>query len=432
LTIIRRVGGNTFSCWDKLKSFISLVILVLVGISWSVVTGSLFLLKEVLSGLVSVLKVAGETLVSGGSGVLGSSSSLGSLGLKEGSSGGVSGGLSLLDKGGGLLGEWVDFVHHSLVGEWVLLGLVVDSDGSSLSSELGLNLVGVDDSGKISAGHHVSVEGISGLLNGVSGVGSEKFVKMSEGSLGEDNESSEVTTWGELDDVKSTDVADIDSWQISGGSSNLNTLIVIDDEWSLLQDVLGVSIFTLSVSERFMVSHFVEVVTNSEVVESGDERLGVWNVEAVENEWELWDVLDLMTSGHHERSNCGGGKSSCDSVASLGEIDSSVPLSPDLEWSEHSGLSAHVTESGLSGSRSTGSTNSWDSCDGSSGTPGLSGVLLSCLVEDSMTLSSVLGQFRVNEVDEIVSDWCVENSWHWHGAGEFLRVVTLVDGYNRS
>ena len=59
-------------------------------------------------------------------------------------------------------------------------------------------------------------------------------------------------------------------------------------------------------------------------------------------------------------------------------------------------------------------------------------MLLACFMENSMTLSSVLGQLRVHEVDEIVSDWGVENSWHWHRAGEFLRVVTLVDGYNRS
>ena len=37
-------------------------------------------------------------------------------------------------------------------------------------------------------------------------------------------------------------------------------------------------------------------------------------------------------------------------MSSLGDVDLSMPFSPDLEWGEHSTLSAHVTESGLSGS----------------------------------------------------------------------------------
>jgi len=40
-------------------------------------------------------------------------------------------------------------------------------------------------------------------------------------------------------------------------------------------------------------------------------------------------------------------------MSSLGDVDLSVPFSPDLEWSEHSSFSAHVTESGLSSSGSS-------------------------------------------------------------------------------
>jgi hypothetical protein len=34
-------------------------------------------------------------------------------------------------------------------------------------------------------------------------------------------------------------------------------------------------------------------------------------------------------------------------MSSLGKVALSVPFSPDLKWSEHSSLSAHVTESSL-------------------------------------------------------------------------------------
>lgn len=157
--------------------------------------------------------------------------------------------LSLLIELSSLGSEWVKSVHDGLVGEWVLLSLVMNSDGGSNFSELGLNLVGVDDSGEIGTSHEVSVQGISSLLLGISEVGSENLVKLSESTSGENNQSSEVTTWSKLDDVKSVDIAGINSWQVSGGSSNLRVVVIIDKEWASLEDVSGVSVLSVSVSE---------------------------------------------------------------------------------------------------------------------------------------------------------------------------------------
>jgi len=312
-----------------------------------------------------------------------------------------------------LLGEWVEPEHHSLVGEWVLLGLIVGSFGNSGGSELGLNGIRVNDSGEISAGHDGSVQRVTRLLDGVLEVGSVKAVKSLEGILGEDNESTEVTTWGELEDVKSTNVASVNTWEVSSGRFNLLGLITVDDEWSLSHDVLGVSVFTLTGSDGLGGSDLSEIIIETDVGEGRDEGFGVWDVQVSEDEWEFWDVLDLVTSGHDQWSDSGGSKGGTDGMSSLGDIDSSVPFSPDLEWSEHSSLSAHVTEGSLTRSRGTGSLNSWDSCDGSTGSPGGGGVFLTGLVEDGVTLSSVLGKFRVDEVDKIASDWCRENTWHW-------------------
>lgn len=179
------------------------VLVFLGGISWNVVTGLLFFVENVLGSSVRSFELSLESLVLLGSSSLLGSSGLGSLGLDGSSSGVVSLGLSLLVELGSLGSEWVQSVHDGLVVEWVLLGLVMNSHGSSNFSKLGLNLVGVDDSGEISAGHEISVEGVSGLLDGVSEVGSEKKVESLESRSGENNKSSEVTSWGELDDVKS-------------------------------------------------------------------------------------------------------------------------------------------------------------------------------------------------------------------------------------
>ena len=55
-------------------------------------------------------------------------------------------------------GPWVELLHLGFVSKWVLLVLIVGSDGGPSSSKFGLNLVGVDNSGKIGTGHHWSVE----------------------------------------------------------------------------------------------------------------------------------------------------------------------------------------------------------------------------------------------------------------------------------
>ena len=53
----------------------------------------------------------------------------------------------------------------------------------------------------------------------------------------------------------------------------------------------------------------------------------------------------------------------------LVEVDLSVPSSVGLEGSEHSTLSAHVTEGTLATSASTRTTDSWDSSNSSTSSP---------------------------------------------------------------
>ena len=224
----------------------SFVVLLLIGLSWNVVTSSLFFLDKLLGLSEGLGKSVLEGVVSNGSLGLGLFALLGLLGLE--SSGFL--GLSLLIHLGEelclLLGEWVELEHHGLVGKWVLLGLVMGSDRLSDLSELGLNLVRVDDSGKIGAGHNVSLEMVSRLLEGLVSVGSENGGEGLEGIGGENDESSKVSTWGELEDVKSVDVASVNTWEVSGGILDSLRLLGVDNEWSLSHDVSGVSVFTSS------------------------------------------------------------------------------------------------------------------------------------------------------------------------------------------
>lgn len=93
------------------------------------------------------------------------------------------------------------------------------------------------------------------------------------------------------------------------------------------------------------------------------------------------------------------------------KVDLSVPSSPGLKGSEHSTLTTHVTEGTLTGSVGTTSTNSGNSGNGSTGTPRFGRVLHTGLRINSVSLSSVLRDVSVNELDDVESDGSSENAW---------------------
>lgn len=245
-------------------------------------------------------------------------------------------------------------MHKSLVGKRVLLGLIVDSLVSSLDiTEDGLNLIGVDDSSKISTLHGGSVEGVTLLLGGGIDEIAKDGVERSESRFGEDNKSTEVTTGSELQYVESVDVADINTGDVSGSLGEVG-FVVVDKEGTLSHDVSRVSVFANTSSDFLGRSNLGEVIRYTEFFKNGQKLRGLLgSIEAFNNHWEFSDVLNGVSTSHNKRSASRGGESGGNSVSSLVDVALSMPLSPDLERSEHSGLSSHVTEGSLTGSRGT-------------------------------------------------------------------------------
>jgi hypothetical protein len=423
----KALGSN--SDLDASSSF-SFVVLLGRSFAGNVVTLSLFLGKHVVGflerNLEAVLEGV-EGLVSETLGLV--ATGLSSLGSEELLAVGVSLLGGLLDKLVGLGSEGVESTHKSLVGERVLLVLAVSADVVLDVSEDGLDRVGVDDSGDISALHDGSVDSVTLLLSGVLVEVTEDLLEGGETTLGEDEESTEVTTRGELEDVESVNIADIDTGDVSSGLGELSIGIIVDDEGTLGHDVSGSSELADTNSGVAGVLDLEELVTGTELGEGIEEILGLGGgVETVDDKGELRDVVDLVATGHHERSASRRGKSRSDGVSSHGDVALSVPLSPDLEGSEHTRLSAHVTEGSLTSTGSTGTGNSRNTGDGSTGTPGLGGVLSTSLVEDGVTLSSVLSEVGVNEMDEVVSDGNGKDIGHGSGLGGSTRGVPDGDG----
>ena len=197
--------------------------------------------------------------------------------------------LLLLLIGASNLVEGVESVHEGMIVERVLLGDVLD-DGSLNLAELGLNLVRVDDSSEISAVHHVSVEDIATLLDVSSSVVSEDTVEGLEGVLGPDNKSAEVTTRGELEEVKSVNVDEVDTGEVSGGSLHILVLLTIDNQRSTSEDISGVSEFALASSHLLGVSGSLHVFASTDALEGLEESLGGVNVERFNNQGKLGNV----------------------------------------------------------------------------------------------------------------------------------------------
>ena len=211
--------------------------------------------------------------------------------------------LLLLLVGTSNLVEGVKSVHESAVGKRVLLGAVVGSRGGLGSAELGLNLVRVDDSGEVSAVHDVAVKDVAALFDVNSSPVAEDTVEGLEGVLGPDDESAEVATRGELEEVKSVNVDEVDAGEVSGGSLDVVVLLTVDNEGTSAENVSGVSHLAVASSDLLGVSGSLDVLTSTDVLEGGKESLGGVNIEGVDNEGELGDVHNSVTSGENEGSN---------------------------------------------------------------------------------------------------------------------------------
>mmetsp|Transcript_24306 Transcript_24306/g.23918 ORF Transcript_24306/g.23918 Transcript_24306/m.23918 type:complete len:230 (-) Transcript_24306:249-938(-) len=227
--------------------------------------------------------------------------------------------------------------------EFVLLG----------SSQLALDLVRVDDSGKVSTGQDASVKHVALLLNTLCSVVSEHLIQRRESILGPDDESSEVTSRSELEKVESVDTAGIHSWEVLGHPSDKVVLISIDDEGTLPHDISRVPHLSMSGSHLPGVSGPLQFLISSKLSQGGKESLGGVSVQVVHNQRELRDFHHSVSSGQDQGSHSRSSQSRSNGVPLLVEINFSVPSPPSFQGSKHSSLSAHVTKGTLSRSAGT-------------------------------------------------------------------------------
>lgn len=126
---------------------------------------------------------------------------------------------------------------------------------------------------------------ISGFFLGNLGVGTEDGVKGLESILGENNESTKMSSWGELKNIKSSDVADVNTWEVSSRLFDTLGSIGVYDQWTLSHDISRISIFSNTLSNLLGLSYLGEVISSTERFKGVENGLGIWESQVINNQW---------------------------------------------------------------------------------------------------------------------------------------------------
>jgi len=202
---------------------------------------------------------------------------------------------------------WVKSGHQRSVLQWILLGGSLSSWLLLGRSQSNLNFVRVDDLGNIWLGENSVFQVIVSSLKGFSSESTELGVQSLKGSLGPDNESSEMSTWGKSSDVQSVNVKVVNTWDVSNSSGEGFRIVVTNDQRSSSVLPSSVSKLTLTGSDNSSSGNSFNIGINSISGEdSGDiSSLGNSGEFIRENQWQLWNTLDGVTSGHNQWGNGG-------------------------------------------------------------------------------------------------------------------------------
>lgn len=238
----------------------------------------------------------------------------------------------------GLLGEdlgvRVEAEHDLLVVERVLLldGTAAGDGITTRSVEGALDLRAVDEAGEVGLGDNVGGEDEVTLVGGGLGGGAVDVIEGLEGGRGPDDETAEVTTRGELEEVEGGDGAGLNTGDVAEANNELLAidLGVVDNQGTAALAVTAATELALTGAELLGLLGLVDVGTGTDGAEQRDGSGGLGHGSGLEelrvdDKWDLGDGHDLVTAGEEERGSGGGGKGRADSVAPV--VESLVSIS---------------------------------------------------------------------------------------------------------
>jgi hypothetical protein len=324
--------------------------------------------------------------------------------------------LSLLSKDSGV---GVQTKHNLLVLERVLL---LDSRSASDSVSLGsvdraLDFRAVDQASKIGLRDNVGRKEEVTLVGGSLGGGTVDAVESLESTRGPDDESTKVTTRSELEEVESSDGAGLDTSDVAESGDELLAISLggVDDKRATSLAVAAATELALTGTELLGVLDLADVLIGTDSLQETESGRGLGNGSSLENsrvdnQRNLRDGVDLVSTGLEQRDGRGGSEGGAHGVSLLAGRDLDVPLAPNLGRGEHASGTAHVTEGSLTSAVSTATRNPRNTSNSTTGTPRLSRGLVTSLLAHGVGLTLVLGHSGVNLLDNVRSDRAGEDS----------------------
>lgn len=213
----------------------------------------------------------------------------------------------------------VETEHDLLVAERVLL-LDNTALGAGLtlgSVEDGLDLGGVDETGEISVGDDVLGQEVVLLQSSGGRGGAIDLVEGLEGGGGPDDEATEVTTRGELEEVEREDRGGLNTGDVAESTDKLLAIDVgvVDDQRATALAETTVPHLTLTGAHLAGLLNLDKLGSGTQSLEEGNGGLGLGERSTLEglgvnDQRNLRDALDTVTTGEKEggdgRSSQGG------------------------------------------------------------------------------------------------------------------------------
>jgi hypothetical protein len=234
--------------------------------------------------------------------------------------------LSLLGEHGGV---GVQAKHDLLVLEGVLL---LDSrssgDGLALGSVEGaLDFGAVDQAGEVGLGDNVGGEEEVTLVGGGLGGGAVDLVEGLEGGRGPDDESAEVTTRGELEEVEGGDGGGLDTGDVAESGDELLAvgLGIVDDERATSLAVATATELALASSELLGLLDLLDIGTSTDSLQEAESGRGLGDSGTLEeggvdNQGNLRDGADLVATGLEQGNGSRGSQGGADSISPSSDV----------------------------------------------------------------------------------------------------------------
>lgn len=173
---------------------------------------------------------------------------------------------------------------------------------------------------------------------------------------------------------------------------------------------------SLSGTELLRLSNLDNIAVGANGLEEGNGSTGlgeVWEGRRGDDERNRWGSGDSVTTGEDKRLRSGGGNGGGGSESLLVQVDLDVPSSPDLGRSEHSSGTTHVTKGGLASTVSTTTGDTGNTGNSTTSSPRLGRSLMTGLYADGVGLSLVLCHTGMNSLNDVGTDWALEDIWKW-------------------